>query len=294
MSNGKMCAIMTRKKGIIPMRNGNLLIDFHTHLPRYEGLPESTMEWFLTVYPSKESYRGLCDYFARPESLCAMLYKKGVDYAVLLAENNPVSGVVSNEKVANFCAGHPELIPFCSFDPLHTTDMAGQLRELATAGFKGVKLYPTYNFFYPNDPMMYPLYQTAEELGLPVMFHTGISVFKGSRLKYGDPIYYDDIAVDFPELTIVMSHGGRDCWYQTAMTLAKLHKNVYIDIAGLPPQKLLEYFPHLPRLANKFLFGTDWPSVDIGHNADLLGELPLSPEAIASIMGGNAKRLLKL
>ena len=276
------------------MRNGNLLIDFHTHLPRYEGLPRSTMEWFLTVYPSKESYRGLCDYFARPEALCAMLRKKGVDYAVLLAENNPVSGVVSNEKVADFCAGHRELIPFCTFDPLHTADMGGQLRELAAAGFKGVKLYPTYNFFYPNAPMMYPLYRTAEELGLPVMFHTGISVFEGSRLKYGDPIFYDDIAVDFPDLNIVMSHGGRDCWYHTAMTLTKLHKNVYIDIAGLPPHKLMEYFPHLPRLADKFLFGTDWPSVDIGRNADLLGELPLSPEAITAIMGGNAKQLLKL
>ena len=157
-----------------------------------------------------------------------------------------------------------------------------------------MKLYPTYNFFYPNDPMLYPLYEAAQELGLPVMFHTGLSVFKGSRLKYGDPIFYDDIAVDFPDLKIVMCHGGRDCWYKEAVTVARLHENVYIDVAGLPPKKLLTYFPDLPRLAHKFVFGTDWPSVDIGKNADDLAALPLPEEAVRGILGETAARLLGL
>ena len=134
----------------------------------------------------------------------------------------------------------------------------------------------------------------ARELGLPVMFHTGLSVFKGSRLKYGDPVFYDDIAVDFPELKIVMCHGGRDCWYKEAFTVARLHENVYIDVAGLPPKKLLTYFPDLPRQAHKFVFGTDWPSVDIGKNADAVAQLPLPEADIRAILGETAGRLLGL
>ena len=282
-------------KEVILMRNGNLLIDMHVHLSRYETLSESTRRWFISFYPSEEAYDATCDHYSDPGSFCDMLSEQGVDYAVILAEDTPtVTGVASNESVASFCKGHPQLIPFCTFDPHRDQDMPGQLRRLVEEGFRGVKLYPTYNFFYTNDPVMYPLYETAQELGLPVMFHTGLSVFKGSRLKYGSPVFYDDIAVDFPDLPIVMCHGGRDCWYQEALTVAKLHKNVYIDVAGLPPKKLLTYFPTLSRMPHKFLFGTDWPSVEIGKNADALAQLSLPEEAVQGILGENARRLLKL
>jgi predicted TIM-barrel fold metal-dependent hydrolase len=97
---------------------------------------------------------------------------------------------------------------------------------------------------------LYPLYAKAQELGIPVMWHTGSSVFKGSRLKYGDPLYIDDVAVDFPELE---------------------------------------------RVADKTLFGSDWPSVPtIRKNIETIRSLPLSEKAKAQILGGNAARLLKL
>ncbi len=277
------------------MRNGRLLIDMHVHLARYKIQSESTRRWFISLYPSEADYQAVCDAYAAPDDFCAMLAEKGVDYAVILAEDTPaVTGVAGNDMVAAFCQGHPQLLPFCTFDPLREKDMPGQLRRLAAQGFRGVKLYPTYNFFYPNDPMMYPLYEAAQELKLPVMFHTGLSVFRNSRLKYGDPIFYDDIAVDFPDLKLVMCHGGRDCWYKEAVTVARLHENVFIDVAGLPPKKLLTYFPDLPRLAHKFVFGTDWPSVDIGKNADDLARLPLPEESVRGILGETAKGLLGL
>ena len=157
-----------------------------------------------------------------------------------------------------------------------------------------MKLYPTYNYFYPNDAALYPLYGAAQELGMPVMYHTGLSVFQNSRIKYGNPIFLDDVAVDFPDLTLVMSHGGRGPWYDEAMTMLRIHKNAYIDITGLPPKKLLQYFPDLPRFADKFLFGTDWPSVDMRRNAEAVAALPLPPEAIRGILGETAKKLLHL
>src|SRR5207245_6763949 len=102
-------------------------------------------------------------------------------------------------------------------------------------------------------------YRTSEANGIPVMFHTGTSIFPGARNKYGDPIYIDDIAVDFPKLKILLAHGGRPLWMQTAFFLVRRHPNVFLDISGIPPKTLLKYFPRLEEIAHKALFGTDWP-----------------------------------
>jgi predicted TIM-barrel fold metal-dependent hydrolase len=159
-------------------------------------------------------------------------------------------------------------------------------------GFRGLKLYPTYEYFYPNQPLLYPLYAKAQELGIPVMAHTGSSVFAGSRLKYGDPLFWDDVAVDFPELTIIMCHGGRMLWYDRAASLVRLHKNVYFDVSGLPPKRLLDYWPDLERLADKVLFGTDWPGANIGANLEAFRNLALSEEAKQKILWANGSRIL--
>jgi predicted TIM-barrel fold metal-dependent hydrolase len=119
-------------------------------------------------------------------------------------------------------------------------------------------------------------------------------VFKGSKLKYGAPLLLDEIAVDFPDLVIVQAHSGRGFWYDQAYTLARYHENVYMEIAGLPPQKLLTYFPQLERLADKVLFGSDYPGVpSLRGNIEAIRSLPLSEETKDKILGGNAARVLK-
>ncbi|HEX3156317.1 MAG TPA: amidohydrolase family protein, partial [Candidatus Angelobacter sp.] len=102
-----------------------------------------------------------------------------------------------------------------------------------------------------------------EANGIPVMIHTGTSIFPAARNKFGDPIYIDDVAVDFPKLKILMAHGGRPIWMQTAFFLLRRHKNVHLDISGIPPKILLKYFPRLEEIARKTLFGTDFPSPGI-------------------------------
>ena len=135
----------------------------------------------------------------------------------------------------------------------------------------------------------------AEELQIPVMVHTGSSLFRGSRLKYADPVYLDDVAVDFPDLKIIQAHSGRGVWYQAAFSLTQMHENVYMEISGLPPQNLLNYFPDLERNCDKVIFGTDWPVVPgIRHNVEKIRGLPLSAEAKERILGGNAARILKI
>ena len=114
------------------------------------------------------------------------------------------------------------------------------------------------------------------------MIHTGTSIFPAARNKFGDPIYVDDVAVDFPKLKILMAHGGRPIWMQTAFFLLRRHKNVHLDISGIPPKILLKYFPRLEEIAHKTLFGTDWPSPgipDIKQNLDQFQELAL-PDAV--------------
>jgi uncharacterized protein len=197
--------------------------------------------------------------------------------------------------VLGFCAGRDALIPFASINPYLTVNTGRELRRLVGEGFRGVKLYPTYQHFYPSDRTLYPLYAVAEELRVPLMFHTGSSVFKGAKLKYGDPLFLDEVAVDFPGLRIILVHSGRGFWYERAFLLTRLHENVYMEVAGLPPQKLLDYFPELERVAGKVLFGSDWPGIlDLRGNIEAIRQLALTDQAKTAILGGNAAKLLDL
>lgn len=188
------------------------------------------------------------------------------------------------------------MIPFANVNPYLTANPAREVeRCVRELGMRGLKLYPTYQYFYPNDRMLYPVYARACELGVPVMVHTGSSVFAGARMKYGDPLYLDDVAVDFPDLPLLLVHGGRGFWYDRAFFLARLHPNVYLEVAGLPPQKLLAYFPELDRIADKVIYGSDFPGMPyIKENIETIRGLPLPEEAKEKILGGNAARILGL
>jgi predicted TIM-barrel fold metal-dependent hydrolase len=180
-----------------------------------------------------------------------------------------------------------------NINPYVTGDPISEFRRCVEEGHRGFKFYPVYQHFYPNDPRLYPIYALLQEAGLPAMFHTGSSTFPGARLAYGDPLFLDDVAVDFPELTIIMCHAGRGFWYDRAFFLARLHPNMHLDVTGLPPQKLLSYFPELETLSTKLLFGSDWPAItDIAANMAAIRNLPLREETKRNILGENAARLL--
>jgi predicted TIM-barrel fold metal-dependent hydrolase len=271
-------------------------IDFHVHLPDYIAFTDSAYKWFAQRFSSKEAYQQFSAKYQDPINFCNLLKETGITYAVILAEVAPLTtGIVTNETVEEFCKGKDELIPFCTLNPNVNSEIGVSLEALCIKrGFKGVKLYPTYNHFYPNDYRLYPLYDTAQRLNIPVLFHTGSSIFKNSRIKYGNPILLDDVAVDFPELKIIMAHGGRGAWYDEAMLMARLHPHIYIEVSGLPPKKLLDYYPDMDRFADKFIFGTDWPGVDAKKNIDDLKRLNISEDAKAKILSRNAKKLLNL
>ena len=269
-----------------------LVIDFHMHAGLYHELHPWVTEWISSEIEDPDAY---VREVLTSEGIARFLNENGVDYAVALAELSPITtGSFTNEGVIDLCQKSDRLIPFCNINPFLLADLAAALERYVTEmGFRGLKLYPTYQHFYANDNRLYPLYSKAQELGIPVMVHTGSSIFRGARLKYGDPLYMDDVAVDFPDLTLLMVHSGRGFWYDRAFFLAKLHANVYMEVSGLPPHRLLDYFPELERVADKVVFGSDWPGMPhVGRNIEAIRELPLSEETKDKILGGNASRIL--
>ncbi|MGB3905366.1 MAG: amidohydrolase family protein [Anaerolineae bacterium] len=270
------------------------VIDFHIHITTADEYSDWFLHW-LQDYAGEETLAHLRQVLSSPQAMLEYLDQQGIDYAVALAETNPLTtGTSPNDRVAEFCRASERLIPFANVNPFFTADLVSELRRcVSDLGFRGLKLYPTYQHFYVNDVRLYPLYAEAQRLKVPIMFHTGSSVFRGARLKYGDPLYLDDVAVDFPELTIIMAHSGRGFWYDAAFLLAQLHPRVYMEITGLPPQKLRSYFPNLEKNAHKIIFGSDWPAVtDIKGNVAAIRGLSLQEESKAKILGGNAARVL--
>lgn len=270
------------------------VIDFHTHLLKREMLNPTHLNHLEKVNP--DFFARMEEYGSHPEIFTAYLKSQGVTYAVVLPEYAPAtSSFVPTEEVIEYCRGQEMLLPFASLNPFTDPDMAAKLEHyVKECGVRGLKLLPSYQFFYPNDVMLYPLYAKAQELKIPVIFHIGSSVFKGTRLKYCDPIHLDDVAADFPELVIVMAHSGRGFWYDQCFFLSRLHKNIYMDVTGLPPQNLLRYFPDLDRNGDKVIFGSDWPPMpaDIGENIQGIKALPLSDRTIEAMLYGNAYKIL--
>jgi len=211
---------------------------------------------------------------------------------------------ISNEEIATIANANSDvLIPFASIDP-HKGDRGVDeaKRLIAEHDVRGFKFHPNVQAFFPNDPMAYPLYEVIAEAGLPAVFHTGHSGVGsglpgggGIRLKYSNPIHVDDVAVDFPELKIVLAHPSFP-WQDEAISIA-LHKpQVYIDLSGWSPK----YFPpQLVHHANtllreRMLFGTDYPFITPDRWLADFDRLEIRPEVRPLILKENAMRLLGL
>ncbi|MFQ5722114.1 MAG: amidohydrolase family protein [Candidatus Aminicenantales bacterium] len=268
-------------------------IDFHVHV----GLKENWYPWIHEYQKAANSefytrYEEMTD----PAKFAAYLKQNNIEKAVILPEISPITtGIVSNEYVLEFCQGYDVYIPFCTVNPSLVSSSAREVKKYIKRGAKGIKLYPSYNHFYPNQSTLYPVYALAEEYRLPVLVHTGSSVFKGSKIKYADPIHLDEVAADFPNLKLVMAHSGRGLWYEKALFLARLHPNLYLEISGLPPQHLLRYFPDMEKYIDKFVYGSDWPGIKtINFNVEAIKKLPLAEKSIKKILYENAAQILRL
>ena len=278
-------------------------IDVHTHVHRSVSAPppsgsqgEDMGAYFGLGTMPQYTVPQLADYY-RERNMAAVVF--GVDSVTHTEEGTP-----TNEEVAEQAAEHADvIIPFASIDPHRGADGVAAAKRLATEyGVRGFKFHPNTQGFFPNDPMAYPLYEVIQEHGLIALFHsgqTGVGAGTrgggGIRLKYSNPLHLDDVAVDFPDLDIIIAHPSFP-WQDEALSVATHKPRVHIDLSGWSPKysppQLVQYANSL--LRDKVLFGSDFPVITPERWVKDFGELKIKDEVRPKIMKDNAARLLGL
>lgn len=184
-----------------------------------------------------------------------------------------------------------------NINPHYHFPLEDEVARQVDLGAVAIKLHPVHGGFHANDRELYPAYERCQALGVPVIVHCGTSTFPGSHNRAADPVYLADVLRDFRTMDIVLAHGGRGWWYDAAAFLALTNPRVWIDLSGLPPRRLPDYYARhsWDRLVRRFLFGTDWPGVpSISANARAVAALCPDEATAAAVLGGNARQVFGL
>ena len=277
------------------------VFDAHIHVGPYDQMKESARR---VMFGGREDLDLLGRIVGSADELLRTMDAEGIARAALVNSVAPdVIGITErvNPWIARYVEGHRDrLVPVGGIHPRHSRDVAGDVRRLLDDYRLGaIKLHPPHmelaaNAYRTDCPSLAEVYRLAGEAKRPVLIHTGTSIFPGARNVYADPMACDDVAVDFPQTTIVLCHAGRPLWYETAFFLARRHPNVVLDISSIPPKRLLEVLPRLPEIADRVLWGTDWPWQRAGsmrRNADDFLSLPLPDPVRRKILFENAAGL---
>lgn len=270
--------------------------DCHGHLSLDQELMDASAKYFRAENPRTPTIDQVADYY-RQRSMAAVVFT--VDATTSLGQP-----ALSSEEIAEKAAEHADvLIPFGSVDPHRGTAAIAQARRLVEEyGVRGFKFHPSLQDFVPNEAAYYPLWETIEELGVVALFHTGQTGIgaglpggRGIKLRFSDPMLLDDIAADFPDLTLILAHPSVP-WIDSSISIATHKANVFIDLSGWSPK----YFPpQLVRHANsllrhKVLFGSDFPVLAPDRWLADFEQLEMRPEVVPLILKENALRLLGL
>jgi len=279
------------------------VFDCHVHVQPWEQLKPAAL---AVMKGSRRDLPRIEKALGNPAELLRLMDEEGVERAALINYSAPdVLGFdeTVNDWVSAFVRGHEDrLVAVGSVHPRFSRDAGPETARLfERLGIRMLKLHPPHQLFAANgyrdgDEALGRIYATAEQMGRPVMIHTGTSIFPGARNRYSDPMAADDVAVDFPRLTIILAHAGRPLFMPTAAFLARRHGNVHLDLSGIPPKKLLEYLPRLEDLADKCLWGTDYPSpgvLSMRSNVEDFLALPISGAAKEKILWSNAAAIIR-
>jgi len=276
--------------------DGHLLVDAHVHVPVLGSLRPAWLAWARDFGPEGILER-LWDLDGRPvpAALDTLFEEQGVDVALLFCEYSPkATGLQLFDDLLPIVAQNPTRFrPVANVNPHLHFPIADELTRQLDLGAAALKLHPVHGGFRCDDRSLYPAYQVLAERGVPLVVHCGTSSFPGSMNELADPAYLLPVVRDFPTLDVVLAHGGRGWWYDAAAFMALSDETVWIELSGLPPKRLPEYYARydLARLARRWIFGTDWPGVPgTARNARAVADL-LTPETAAAVLGGNAQRV---
>jgi uncharacterized protein len=271
-------------------------VDGHGHLSLDDELIEASAKYFRADHDRTPTLEQIADLY-RSLNMAAVVFT--VDATTATGHQ-----AISSEEIAAKAAEHSDvLIPFGSVDPRRGADAVAHARSLvADHGVKGFKFHPSLQGFAPNDTAFYPLWEQIGSLGVPALFHSGQTGIgaglpggRGIKLRLSDPMLVDDVAADFPGLTVILAHPSVP-WAASSISIATHKANVYIDLSGWSPK----YFPaDLVRAANsylqdKVLFGTDYPLLTPERWLRDFATLDVKPEAKSKILKANAVKVLGL
>jgi predicted TIM-barrel fold metal-dependent hydrolase len=285
------------------MLEGNLLVDAHVHVAK---LPTLSADWraWATGHgggvPLDQLFTS--DGTPVPAAIDEHFAAQGADHVLLFSEYSPkTTGIQPIEDVLPLVEHNPARFrPVANINPHLHYPVAAELARQVALGAVACKIHPVHGGFEPADRMLYPAYSWAEERGFPVIVHCGTSTFSGSANAYGEPALLDPVFRDFPGLTVVLAHGGRGWWYDQAAFLTLMRPNVWLEVSGLPPHRLADYYGQsLRRLGAQMIFGTDWPGMPaVQRNAravqKVLLEAGCCDQDVAAALGGNARRVFGL
>jgi uncharacterized protein len=281
--------------------NKLVAIDVHTHawksaLQVDDGPTEQqeAMGRYFRYQPQHSTVTEMAEYYR----------KLKMAFVVFTVDNSREKTKITSEEIAELAHKESDVaIPFASIDPARGAKGVREARRLIKDfGVKGFKFHPSVQNFFPNDRAAYPLYEVIAEAKLPALFHTGQTGVGagqrgggGIRLKYSHPMHLDDVAVDFPDMPIILAHPSFP-WQEEALSVATHKPQVYIDLSGWSPK----YFPPIlvqyanTLLKDKILFGSDYPVITPERWIEEFAKLPIKPEVRPLIMKMNAAKLLKL
>ena len=278
------------------------MIDFHTH--------PVLVEEMVVRHPELERVAREVFYIGnRFQPLRTFLLEldiSGLQRAVLLPiETTRTRGmpIYTNEQIAELVAIAPDrFVGFASVDPTVPTAPDYLERAVAGLGLRGLKLSPPSQEFYPDDQRIYPLYERAQALGIPIVMHTGMSWEPGARLDWGHPRRLEPVLADFPDLRIVAAHFAWP-WSLEVAALALKYPNLYVDTAALyydnPDDFIVNLFVHQVSLTlierslrYQVVFGSNYPRVEIKNMARAVRRVGLSEKTLMMVFETNALRLL--
>jgi uncharacterized protein len=276
------------------MLDGHVLIDAHVHIPVLGSLKPAWIDWARDFGPEGILERFWdADGVPRPAALDDLFGEQGVDAVLLLCEYSPkATGYQRFDDLLPIVEHNPSRFrPIANVNPHLHFPIAQELRRQLDHGAAALKLHPVHGGFRCDDPALYPAYQLLVERSVPLVVHCGTSSFPGAMNELADPANLLPVVRDFPDLDVVLAHGGRGWWYDAAAFMTLNNPNVWIELSGLPPKRLPDYYRDfdLGRLARKWIFATDWPGVPgTAANARAVVDLGLDDHLAGLVLGCNA------
>jgi uncharacterized protein len=269
------------------------IIDAWAQVPRHPDQLVSEVRRLL----QRSGTAGVLERGVRVDEVVAAMDRSGIERLLVSAWHRPGRCVLSNDEVADVVAQHPDRFAgVAAVDLEHPMAALAELdRAVTDLGFVALRVIPWLWNRPPSHPLYYPLYAKCVELGIPFctqVGHTGPAM----PSEPGRPVpYLDQVALDFPELTIVGGHIGHP-WTDEMIGLAWKHDNVYIDTSAHAPRY---YPPALLHFAatygrHKVLFGTNFPQLPLERCADEARALDLPDRARSNLLADNARRVFGL